>query len=113
MNNIAIAMHSDLAVRESRLTKTKKAQTVQDKYGDRASDMLLLLTRAEDDDDLPEYHLTITAKTKGLSERVIFQREVDAAAAEALGFVQYQVMPSQVMTMKSLSSVAHLIEKYE
>jgi hypothetical protein len=39
------------------------------------------------------------SSSSGFSERVIFQREVDAGA-EALGLVPFQVAPSQVMTMK-------------
>jgi hypothetical protein len=100
MNNIASAMHSDLSVDETHYAENKKSTTVRGKYGDRTADMLLLLTRSEDEDDLPEYYLGISAKPKGLSERVIFQREVDAAA-EVLGLVPFQVTPSQVMTMKS------------
>jgi hypothetical protein len=100
INNIASAMHSDLAVRETHYVENKKTTTVREKYGDRTADMLLLLTRSEYDDDLTEYYLGISAKPKGLSERVIFQREVDAAA-EVLGLVPFQVTPSQVMTMKS------------
>jgi hypothetical protein len=101
MNNINSAMNSDLAVRESRYAENKKVMTVGGKYGDRTADMLLLLTRSEDDDDLPEYYLGISSKPKGLSERVIFQHETDAAA-DVLGLVPFQVTPSQVMIMKSV-----------
>jgi hypothetical protein len=100
MNNIASAMHSDLAVSKTCYAENKKSTTVREKCGDHTADMLLLLTHSEDDDDLPEYYLGISAKPKGLSERVIFQREVDAAA-EVLGLIPFQVTPSQVMTMKS------------
>jgi hypothetical protein len=72
--------------------------------------MLLLLTRSEDDDDLPEYYMGISSKPKGLSERVIFQREIDAAA-DVLGLVPFQVTPSQVMTMKSFDFVVRPIVK--
>jgi hypothetical protein len=50
-------------------------------------------------DDVPEYYLTISAKHKGLSRRVIIQHGVDAAT-KVLGLVHLQVTPSQVMTMK-------------
>jgi hypothetical protein len=100
MNNIARAMHSDLAFRESRYAENKKVMTVQETYGDRTANMLLLLTRSEDDDGLSEYHLGVSSKPKGLSERVIFQREIDAAA-DVLGLVPFQVTPSQVTTMAS------------
>jgi hypothetical protein len=68
MNNIDSVMHIDLAVRETRYAENKKAMTEREKYGDRAADMLLLITRSEDDDDLPEYYLGISSKPKGLSE---------------------------------------------
>jgi hypothetical protein len=100
MNNIASAIYSDLAVRESRYAENKKVMTVPEKYGDRTADMLLLLTRSEDDDDFPEYYMGICTKPKGFSERDFFQREIDAAA-DVLGLVPFQVTPSQVMTMKS------------
>jgi hypothetical protein len=51
MNNISSAMHSDLAVRETHYAENKKSTTVREKYGDRTADMLLLLTRLEDDDE--------------------------------------------------------------
>jgi hypothetical protein len=73
--------------------------TVRKKYGDRTADMLLLLTRS-DDDDFPDYYQGIAPKPKGISERVIFQREVDAAA-DVMDLVPFQVTPSQFMTMKS------------
>jgi hypothetical protein len=72
--------------------------------------MLLLLAHSEDDDDLPEYYLGISAKPDGLSERVIFQREVDTAA-EVLGLAPFQVTPSQVMTMESFDFVGSPIAK--
>jgi hypothetical protein len=61
-----------------------------------------LLTSSEDDEELPDYYLMISAKLKDFSERVIFQREVDAAA-EALGLVPFQVTTLQVMTTKSFN----------
>jgi hypothetical protein len=105
MNNISSAMHINLAVRESRYAQNKKTQTVRGKYADRITDMLHLLIRLEEDDDLPEDYLTILAKSKSLSERDIFQREVEAAA-EGLGLVHFQVTPSQTMTMNSLDLCA-------
>jgi hypothetical protein len=68
MNNIASAMHSNLSVRENGFAETKKVQTIRKKYDDRTANILLLLTRSEDDADLPEYYLTITAKPTCLSE---------------------------------------------
>jgi hypothetical protein len=100
MNNIAIVMHSNLAVRKTRYAENQKSTTVREKCGDRTADMMLLMTRSEDDDDLPYSYLCISAKPKGLSERVIFQREVDAADG-VLRLVPFQVTPSQVVTMKS------------
>jgi hypothetical protein len=47
---------------------------VREKFGDRTADMLLLLTRAGDGDDLPEYYLKVAGKPKGLSERMVLQR---------------------------------------
>jgi hypothetical protein len=66
-NNIASAMHHDMAVRETRYADAKKPSILGDKHGDRTADMLLLLTRPTDDDDLPDYYLNISGKPKGLS----------------------------------------------
>jgi hypothetical protein len=67
MNNIASAMHHDLDVREKRYAEAKKPPTLREKHGDRAADMLLLLTRSADDDNLPDYYLNVSGKPKGLS----------------------------------------------
>jgi hypothetical protein len=55
MNNIASAMHDNLVVCESRYEDNIKAVTVRDKYGDRTADMLLLLTRSDGNEYLPDY----------------------------------------------------------
>jgi hypothetical protein len=100
MNNIASAMHHYLVVRETRYTEANKPSTLWKKHGDRTADMLLLLTRSTDDEDLPEYYLNISGKSKGLSEHVILQREV-YTAAQVLDLVPFQVTPSQVIAMKT------------
>jgi hypothetical protein len=100
MHNIASDMHHDLVVRETRYAEAKKPSTLQEKHGDRTSDMLLLLTRSTDDEDLSEYYLNISGKPKGLSERVILQREVDASS-QVLDLVPFQVTLSQVIAMKT------------
>jgi hypothetical protein len=100
MNNIASAMHHDLVVRETRYAEAKKPSTLWEKHGDRPADMRLLLTWSTDDEDLPEYYLNVSGKHKGLSERMILQREVDAAA-QVLDLVPFQVTPSQVIAMKT------------
>jgi hypothetical protein len=60
MNNIASDMHHDLAVRETRYADARKPSTLREKHGDRKTDMLLLLTRSTDNDDLPEYYLNVS-----------------------------------------------------
>jgi hypothetical protein len=62
--------------------------------------MHILLTHSENGDDLLEYYLIVSARTKGISEGIIFQWEVDAAV-EVLGLVPFQVTYSQVTTTKS------------
>jgi hypothetical protein len=98
MNNIASAMHHDLAVRETRYADAKIPSTLRE-HGDRTAGMLLLLTRSADDDDLPDYYVSVSGKPKGLSERIILQREVDATAM-VLDLVPFQVTPSQVIAMR-------------
>jgi hypothetical protein len=100
MNNIVSAMHHDLAVRETRYAEAKKPSTLREKHGINTSDMLMLLTRSADDDDLHKYYLNVTGNPKGPSERVILHMEVDAAAM-VLDLVPLQVTPSQVIAMKT------------
>jgi hypothetical protein len=100
MNNIASDMHHDLVVGGTLYAEARKPSTLREKHGDRTVDMRLLLTRSTDDKDLPEYYLNVSGKPKGLSERVILQREVDAAA-HMLDLVPFQVTPSQVIAMKT------------
>jgi hypothetical protein len=100
MNNIASDMHHDLAARETRYADARKPSTLHEKHGDRTVDMLLLLTRSADDDNMPEYYLNVSGNPKGLYERVILQREVDAAVM-VLDLVPFQVTPSQVIAMKT------------
>jgi hypothetical protein len=100
MNNIASAMHHNLDVRETRYAEAKKPSILREKLGDRTADMLLLLTRSADDDDLPDYYLNVSGNPKGLSQRIILQREVDATAM-VLDLVPFQVTPSQVIAMKT------------
>jgi hypothetical protein len=100
MNNIASDMHHDLAVRETRCTEAHKPSTLHKKHGDRTADMLLLLTRSSDDEDLPEYYINVSDKPKGLSNRIVLQREV-GAAAEASDLIPFQVTPSQVIAVKT------------
>jgi hypothetical protein len=52
--------------------------------------MLLFLTRSTDDDELHEYYLHVSGKPKGLSYRVILQRDVKATAM-VLDLVPLQV----------------------
>jgi hypothetical protein len=100
MNNITSTMHHDLAVRETRYAEAKKPSTLREKHGDRIADRLLLPTRSADDDDLPDYYLNVSGNPKGISERIILQREMDAAAM-VLDLVPFQVTPSQVIAMKT------------
>jgi hypothetical protein len=100
MNNIASAMNHDLEVWETPYEDTRKTATVREKCGDRTVGMLILLTRVGDDDDLNEYYLNVDGKPKGLSERVVLQRKVDAAA-DVLELVPLQVTPSQVIALKN------------
>jgi hypothetical protein len=62
MNNIASAMHHYLVVRETRYAEAKQPSNLREKHGNITADMLLLLTRSTDDEDLPEYYLNVSGK---------------------------------------------------
>jgi hypothetical protein len=100
MNNIASDMNHDLVVQETRYADNRITVTVREKFDDRTADMLLLLTRAGDDDDFPEYYLNMAGKPKGMSERVVLQQEV-GAAAEVVDLVPL-VTPSQVIALNNV-----------
>jgi hypothetical protein len=100
MDNISSAMNHYLTVRETRYDEAKKPSNLREKHGDRTADMLLLLTHSTDDDNLSEYYLNVSGNPKGLSERVILQRQVDATSL-VLDLVPFQVTPSQVIAMKT------------
>jgi hypothetical protein len=100
MINIASAINNDLAVQEIRYTEAHNPSTLYEKNANRKADMLLLLTRSSDDDNLTEYYLDVTGRPKGLLEWIILQREVDTAA-DALNLIHFQVTPSQLIALKN------------
>jgi hypothetical protein len=75
-------------------------RSVRERLGDSIVDRLLLLCRADDDDDLPALYHEWAARPRGVSERWVLQQAVDAACA-ALGAPAFEVTPTQVMAFKN------------
>jgi hypothetical protein len=73
---------------------------VRERLGDSIVDRLLLLCRADDDDDLPALYHERVARPRGVSERWVLQQAVDAACA-SLGAPAFEVTPTNVMAFKN------------
>jgi hypothetical protein len=92
-------MHADRQAREYRAGEARRPKTFRERYGDRITDQLLLLTNVLDDDLLPPFYQELGGRQKGESERVLLQREVDQSA-ECLGVLLFKVTPFQVIALK-------------
>jgi hypothetical protein len=79
LTHIAAEMHADHRARDTRAVESARKKTFHDKYGERITDGILLLTGAVDDNLLPPFYQEPGGRQKGGSECVILQREVDQA----------------------------------
>jgi hypothetical protein len=70
-------MHADHRSRETRVSEATHQKIFCERYGDRIAGEILLLASATDDDFLPAFYQELGGKSKGESERVLLQREVD------------------------------------
>jgi hypothetical protein len=100
LTNIAAEMHADRQAREYCAREAHRPKTFRERYGDRITDQLLLLTNVLDDDLLPPFYQELGPYKKGESERVLLQREVDQSAV-CLGVLPFKVTPSQVIALKT------------
>jgi hypothetical protein len=89
---------------DDRRLEAAHPQTFRKKYGDRLADQMLLLTNQPDDDQLPNFFHELAGRPKGISERILLQREVDLAA-RALGVQPFKVAPSQSLAFKTFDFV--------
>jgi hypothetical protein len=69
--------------------------------GDTITDRILFLYRASCDEELPRLYQEGAARTKGVSERWVFQQTVEASCAVLL-LPAFEVTPTQVMALKNL-----------
>jgi hypothetical protein len=72
------------AERNDRLDNREEShhpKPVREKMGDTITDRLLLLCRASCDEELPHLYQEWDARTKGVSERWVFQQAVEASCA--------------------------------
>jgi hypothetical protein len=74
--------------------ENKKTLTVREKYGGRTADMLLLLTRYNE--DLPEYYLMISAKPKGCGPSYSRIRT---------GFLPFSIMPADATSDRGRAAI--------
>jgi hypothetical protein len=75
-------------------------RSVRERLGEAIVDRLLLLCRADDDEDLPPVYHDWAARARGVSERWVLQQAVDSACA-TLGGAAFEVTPTQVMAFKN------------
>jgi hypothetical protein len=85
---------------DDRRLEAARPKTFREKYGDRLADQMLLLTNQPDDDLLPNFCHELAGRPKGISERILLQREVDLAA-RAQGVQPFKVTPSQILALKT------------
>jgi hypothetical protein len=97
LTNIATEMHADRRSREMRVLEATRPNTFHERYWERMADEILLLASATDDDFLPAFYQKLGGKSKGESERVLLQREVDQCA-EVFDAPPFGVYPFQALT---------------
>jgi hypothetical protein len=78
-------------------------RSVRERLGEAIVDRLLLLCRADDDEDLPARYHEWAARPRGVSERWVLQQSVDSTCA-TLGAPGFEVTPTQVMAFKKIVS---------
>jgi hypothetical protein len=85
---------------DDRRLEAARPKTFREKYGDRLADQMLLLTNQPDDDLLPNFFNEFAGCPKGISERILLQREVDLAA-RAQGVQPFKFTPWQILALKT------------
>jgi hypothetical protein len=88
--------------------ESRRPKSVREKMGDTIKDRLLLLCRASYDEELPRLYQERSARTKGVSERWVFQQAVEASCA-VLRVPAFEFTPTQVMALKKKSSRLHIL----
>jgi hypothetical protein len=90
---------------DDRRLEAAHPKTFREKYGDRLANQMLLLTNQPDDYLLPNFFHELAGRPKGISERILLQREVDLAA-RAQGVQPFKVTPSQILALKTFDFAA-------
>jgi hypothetical protein len=91
-------------VGDDRRLEAARPETFRGKYGDRWSDQMILLTNQPDDDQLPNFFHELAGRPKGISERILLQREVELAA-RALGVQPFKVTQFHFFALKTIDFV--------
>ena len=78
--------------------------TVRKKFGGRVTDMLLRLSGAADDDDLPKLYHELAGKPKGYPDRLLFQHQVHDMCTK-LGIPKMEVTAGQMLALKNFKFI--------
>jgi hypothetical protein len=81
MRDMVIEARSERNARLDTREENRRPKSVREKMGDTITDRLLLLCRASCDEELPRLYQEWAARTKGVSERWIFQQAVESSCA--------------------------------
>jgi hypothetical protein len=100
VNQFVTEMKDTRIAGDDRRLEAAHPKTFREKYGDRLAEQMLLLTNQPDDDLLPNFFHELAGRPKGISERILLQREVDLAA-RAQGVQPFKVTPSQILGIKT------------
>ena len=98
--NLASNAREDREDRRAHREDSVKPKTVREKYGDRLTDKLKVLTCASTDDHIPMLYHRLAQRRKGESERSILQDAVNEAA-DALQVATFKVTTQQVLCLRT------------
>jgi hypothetical protein len=100
MRDMVMEARAERNVRIGTREENRHPKSVREKMGDTITDRLLLLCRASCDEELPRLYQEWAARTKGVSERWIFQQAVESSCT-VLRVPAFEVTPTQVTALKN------------
>jgi hypothetical protein len=81
MRDMVMEARAERNVRLDNREESHRPKSVREKMGDTITDRLLFLCRAAYDEELPRLYQEWAARTKGVSDRWVFQQAVESSCA--------------------------------
>jgi hypothetical protein len=106
VKQVVIEMKDTRIAGDDRRLEAARPKTFREKCGDRLADQMILLTNQPDDDQLPNFFHELAGRPKGISNRILLQREVDLAAC-SLGVQPFKFTPSQILALETFDFVGY------